>query len=308
MAGKETVETFTDVLVSPKAVARALGVSESSVKRWCDDGALATTRTPGGHRRIPLASVLRFAAERGTPIRDRAVLVGGGRLEAAVGPAHEPQKARGRLREALRAGHFADVLATLEAALARANVAALADDLIAPVFADLGERWRRGALEIYEERRACDLMLRALHDLGARLPEAKSPRAIGGALEGDPYSLPTMITELVLREQRWNATSFGIGLPASTLARAVARHRPALVWLSVGAIESSDALAASYAEIALVARRVGATVVVGGRALDREGRGALRGAVFASTMTELAALASALHPGTSLGRAREPID
>ena len=47
-------------LLSPKQVAQALGVSESSLKRWCDQGLIATIRTGGGHRRLALPDVLRF--------------------------------------------------------------------------------------------------------------------------------------------------------------------------------------------------------------------------------------------------------
>ncbi len=45
-------------------VAKAIGVSESSLKRWCDKGMLATQRTAGGHRRLTIEAVLEFV--RGT--------------------------------------------------------------------------------------------------------------------------------------------------------------------------------------------------------------------------------------------------
>ena len=45
---------------SPKQVASALQASESSVKRWCDQGAIASVRTVGGHRRITLDGLQRF--------------------------------------------------------------------------------------------------------------------------------------------------------------------------------------------------------------------------------------------------------
>ena len=50
-------------LLTPKQVARALDVSESSVKRWCDKGAIPTQYTAGGHRRIPLAPLLQLVRE-----------------------------------------------------------------------------------------------------------------------------------------------------------------------------------------------------------------------------------------------------
>ena len=50
-------------VLTPKQVARALGVSESSVKRWCDQGAVPTQYTRGGHRRIALASVVEMVRQ-----------------------------------------------------------------------------------------------------------------------------------------------------------------------------------------------------------------------------------------------------
>ena len=58
-----------DQLFSPRQVARALGVSESSMKRWCDGGMIETVRTVGGHRRLQLSSIIRFAREQ-----DHAIL------------------------------------------------------------------------------------------------------------------------------------------------------------------------------------------------------------------------------------------
>ena len=49
--------------VSPRQAALSMGVSESSLKRWCDRGALAIHRTAGGHRKIPVPSVVSFLRE-----------------------------------------------------------------------------------------------------------------------------------------------------------------------------------------------------------------------------------------------------
>ena len=50
--------------LSPKELAHALGVSESSIKRWIDDGRLDCTRTPGGHRRVTIQNALKFIRPR----------------------------------------------------------------------------------------------------------------------------------------------------------------------------------------------------------------------------------------------------
>src|SRR4051812_21083244 len=58
--------------LSPLQVARTLGVSETTVKRWVDEGRLPAQRTPGGHRRI-LASDVRATAQRENwPVADPA--------------------------------------------------------------------------------------------------------------------------------------------------------------------------------------------------------------------------------------------
>ena len=49
--------------LTPKDLADALGVSESSLKRWCDRGLIPMVRTAGGHRKLPISGVLSFLRE-----------------------------------------------------------------------------------------------------------------------------------------------------------------------------------------------------------------------------------------------------
>ena len=51
-------------LVTPKQVAQAIDVSESSLKRWADEGLLLVSKTAGGHRRISITAAIRFIRER----------------------------------------------------------------------------------------------------------------------------------------------------------------------------------------------------------------------------------------------------
>ena len=55
-------------LLSPKDLADAIGVSESSLKRWTDAGRIRASRTDGGHRRIALEDAVRFIREAGVPV------------------------------------------------------------------------------------------------------------------------------------------------------------------------------------------------------------------------------------------------
>ena len=54
--------------LSPKNLAQAIGISESSLKRWADDGQIRVMRTAGGHRRIAVEEAVRFIREIGIPL------------------------------------------------------------------------------------------------------------------------------------------------------------------------------------------------------------------------------------------------
>lgn len=60
--------------LTPNQVANAFGVSEASVKRWCDKGLMPTYRTAGGHRRLPVAGVVDFLRKRGLELVNPEVL------------------------------------------------------------------------------------------------------------------------------------------------------------------------------------------------------------------------------------------
>ena len=57
---------MADELLSTREVSDMLGVGTTSIKRWADEGELECVRTPGGHRRFPLRSVIKLRQLRST--------------------------------------------------------------------------------------------------------------------------------------------------------------------------------------------------------------------------------------------------
>jgi molybdopterin-binding protein len=53
------------VLLTPRAAAERLGVSYSTVKQWIYKGTLRTSRTGGGHHRVPESEIDRMLAAEG---------------------------------------------------------------------------------------------------------------------------------------------------------------------------------------------------------------------------------------------------
>src|SRR5215204_4790927 len=111
-------------LLTPKDLADAVGVSESSMRRWIDSGRLKTTRTAGGHRRVEFVEALRFIRETGTPLV-RAEILGLGEVGNVGGRSKSSDDQQ--LQHALAAG---------DRALARGVVVSshLAGQSIASIF------------------------------------------------------------------------------------------------------------------------------------------------------------------------------
>ncbi|TWT48775.1 B12-binding domain-containing protein [Botrimarina hoheduenensis] len=256
-------------LLSPKQVATSIGVSESSLKRWCDQGVISTERTPGGHRRIRLGEVLRFLREQQHPLTQPEVLglpVGTGTGPRSIEKAREPLLSflsEGKPEQARRV--------LIDLFLAGNTLVRICEELITPVLYEVGDNWQCGRLEIYQEHRACEILNRVLYDLRAILPppEPGSLRAMGGTPVGDNYRLATLMVELVLVDAGWNATSLGSSLPFETLISAANKHQPELFWLSYSNVDDAAQQTTELAEF-LAATPASMQVVIGGQQLPRE--------------------------------------
>ncbi len=287
-------------LLSPKQVAQALGVSESSLKRWCDQGLIATIRTGGGHRRLALPDVLRF-------IRD-----GEHRLVSpeALGlpPVRETserclERARELLSNALLDGD--EPLSrriVFDLYLAKHPLSSICDEVVASAFREIGERWSCRQAEVYQERQACEIMMRMLHALrDTQRGMMAEWKAIGGTPEGDAYLIPNAMVELVLRENGWSATSLGASIPFESLAVAVRTHQPRLLWLSVSYVPDVDRFVAGYQRLFEAAQAQRTAIVVGGQALTGDIRQRIRYASFCDTVRHLEEFAQTLKSINSGG-------
>jgi excisionase family DNA binding protein len=279
-------------LVSPKQVAQAINVSESSLKRWCDQGLLTAIRTAGGHRRLALDDVFQFLRKSGQQLV-RPELLG---LPSNTGQAAVViDRAREQVRDALIAGDEDQCRRIVfDLYLAGQSACEICDHVLATSFHEIGDRWECGEVSIYRERRACEIGFKLLHELrmAVRTPQPEARVAVGGTLSCDPYRLPNAMIELVLRELGWQATSLGTSLPTATIGEAVRDSRPGLLWLSVSYIESVPTFLEDYACLHSVATEAGAAVVVGGRALTPEIRQQMAYSAHCDTLRHLVTFAA----------------
>jgi excisionase family DNA binding protein len=285
--------------LTSRQVAQALGVSESSVKRWCDRGLLNAYRTGGGHRRVPFGGVVQFIRATGHPLAEPELL----------GMPPQTGERRGAAAQAMET--VVDLLAEDDAEgfrrfcfdlyLNGIELVRIFDEVLAPAFERLGDRWRQGSLQIHEERRACEVAMQVLNEFRRMLPHPApdAPWSMGGTLAGDPYMLSTTMAELTMRESGWRATHCGYGLPAGSLARALTDRRPRLFWLSVSSIPSAESFMKEYGSLYHTALTLGITVAVGGRGITAELRNRIECSVWGDRLGRLAEAARILFsPGS----------
>lgn len=280
--------------LSPKQVAQAIGVSEASLKRWCDKGLIPSNRTAGGHRRIPLSGVLKYLRDSGNPLIDPRVLG----LPSATGSGDITlERSVDHFAASLGIGDFDSIRrVAVNLYIAGHRMCEIFDKAVTPAFHRIGELWESDEMEIYQERRACEVFMRVLYDLKTVLspPAPAAQLAIGGTLEADPYSVPTTMAETSMAHVGWRAQSLGTMLPAETLAAAIAANKPALFWLSVSTFESKSRFLSEFKVLARSAIQHGCAVVVGGRALTEDVRKEMDYAAYGDTMRHLTSFAESL--------------
>lgn len=262
VAGRRHAAAGAKSFLTSRELADALGVSESSVKRWANEGRVSAVRTLGGHRRIPLDEALRFIRAESLCLA-RPEVLGVGYVASGRAPRDEESYALAcTLHGALVAG---DAERARQIVLGEfysgRTVAELCDGPLSFALREIGCLWQDDADEgVFREHRAIDICFDILHRLKTLLPDGgpNRPAAIGCAPNRDVYALPTLMAGLVLHERGFAASNLGPVTPMSALRRAVEECRPRIAWIAThsspqdnppqdvveGAMETARAMAA----------------------------------------------------------------
>lgn len=257
--------------VSPKELATAIGASESSLKRWVDNGHLAVNRTAGGHRRIPVPEAIRFIRQRKLTVV-RPDILGLGGLTESQGDT-DPATDEERLHELLVNGRLLEARSLITSLfLQGASIASIADGPITHALERIGTIWKHSKEGIVVEHRALEACIYAVNALRPYVEPREgvtAPIAIGSSLPSDPYVLPNQIAAAVLEECGYAATNLGADLPTSLLMNEARRLRPTLVWVSASLVVDPDTASRELSELLDILSGWNATLIVGGREADR---------------------------------------
>jgi excisionase family DNA binding protein len=290
---------------TPRQIAKALKVSESSVKRWCDSGQIETIRTVGGHRRILHSALMSFLRTTDRELLAPQVLGLDLPTDLASLSIGEEQALDQNIEDEIISSFRAAILSGDESNCRKLvgrwfslqqSFAPLADRLISTTFHYMGDLWKSDEIEIYQERRAREICTRIILEVRRLIaePTTDAPLAMGGGPAGDQYTLPSQLIDVVLRQANWHTTNLGSNLPFRTMLAAIRESRPNLFWLSVSSIEDTDRFLSGFNQFAGEIP-AGVSLIVGGRALTDQLRPKMTYTAHCDNMQQLAAFARAAH-------------
>jgi len=281
---------------STAQVAKALGVSVTTVKRWVDDEILPAHRTVGGHRKLLMTDVLRMIREGNFPQADLAQLL----PRTSVVETTEPGELCETLIRGLESANTELVRSVIHGAYHNGMpLELLADRVISPAMMHIGYAWETGRIGVMHEHRSTQLVVGALYELRAMLrvqvDREKRPVAIGGAPEHDHYILPSLLAELVLLDCGWNAINLGPHTPMSAFQHAIETLYPQLIWISISHLQDAEYFIGKYREFQCIAEQANIPVTIGGRGLIESVHSAMQYTMHGRGLTDLVTFAKTLH-------------
>jgi len=293
--------------ISTQLASELLGVSVSTVKRWVDDKILPASKTPGGHRKIMVADVIRLSRQGVLPVGDFSKLPlvlkqleSNTNISISADDFYQALRSQSSLT-------CSNIL--LSAYKTKMPIEKIADDIVQPSMARIGDEWQNGKLSIFFEHCSTQLCLSALIELRNIISSETNrpgPLAVGGCISGDIYQISNILIDLVLLDHGWQTVNIGSNTPTVSFIEAIDHFKPKLLWLSVTDISNVDEF---IIENNLLFEKVcnsNAVMVIGGQGLTPAIRKKLKFHFYGDTACHLADYIQGLFPNAELPKRGRP--
>lgn len=242
-----------------------LGVNESTVKRWADNGDIKCFRTPGGHRKFILGDVIDFAKKYSFGLSIKGLQ--NNTLVVSDNPGRNSITDEILLKKMLY-GTETDVYNYLGALLNNGMpVTEIYDKVILNVMSEIGSMWLAGKIGIEGEHIASNKLMKSLVLLKNKT-EPRSPNgltAMCGCLEDELHEIGIMSIANILSYHGWNVIYLGVNMPAESFAGSILKYKPDIVCISSTRAGGVKKLSGKLLNIRRASRIAGAKLALGGQ-------------------------------------------
>ena len=263
-------KTMHKTVISTIDVARLFNVTETTVKRWADEGMLRCQKTPGGHRKFQIRNVIEFAEKNSfEPIGVLTL------------PGQEGQDAH--LQMAILKRDYDILVRTfVEKALSpdrcdlyiffsylyehRIALWEIYDLILRPGMIEIGDRWTRGEIGVSQEHRASYETLDALAKLQNEIlvKPATGESVVFACLGEELHEIGLRCAANVFESEGWQTHYLGARTPPDAVVVAAQELRPTVVALSVTQGHAPESLIEDLHRIADVLAPAGIRLIIGG--------------------------------------------
>ncbi len=238
---------------------------------------LRCQKTPGGHRRFEIRSVIEFAEKNDLePIGALDLSDDDGlapQIQAAVLERNYAQLAHAFVEKALSPDrcdlfHYLSFLYEH-----RFQVWEIFDEIVRPGMGEIGSRWERGEIGINHEHRASYETLDAMAKLQAQIM-VKPPNgraALLACVGEEPHEIGLRCISYLLESEGWATHYLGARMPVRAIVSAVHDLRPSLICLSVTQMSEQWNWVEELRQLTRSLCSEGCHIILGGRAATEQG-------------------------------------
>jgi excisionase family DNA binding protein len=257
-------------ILSTADVARLFNVTETTVKRWADDGELKCQKTPGGHRKFEIRSVIEFADKNHFDPVGTLELSGEDRLSEPIRIAilsrDYPTLVDAFVAKALspdRNDLYEYLTYLYEHKIALWEIY---DLVVRAGMREIGARWVRGEVDISHEHRASAETMDALSKLQTHVyrKAASGKKALLACLDGELHEIGLHAVANIFDAEGWHAINLGARTPYPSIVKTAKDLQPDVVCISITQPQNITDLGRKLAELETAVRSYGGRLVVGG--------------------------------------------
>ena len=259
-----------------KTVSERTGVSVHTLRAWERRyGVPQPSRVPGNRYRLydenDLADVLwmKRQVESGVSPAQASMLLQQQRRPkstAFAAPAQPLAATQSALQAALLKADEQGARHILDEAFALFTPEQVALQIIQPTMQEVGERWMRDEISVWQEHVASNLIRQKLLAVlqSQPAPALSAPRLIAACAPAEEHELGLLILMLMVNRQGWRTTYLGQGTPLEDIVAVARANTPNAVMISVATVVGLTSLI----PLLLRANRPVAPLAFGGRLLN----------------------------------------